>query len=247
MTKQNKAPHKAMILAAGLGTRMRPLTLNTPKPLIKVHGKTLLDYGLDAAINTGVKQAIVNVHYLANHIEEHLLARQNLEIKISDERNELLDSGGGIVKALTHLGEDPFYLLNADSFWVDDDKPNLHNMATHWDPGRMDVLLLLADMTQAIGFSGKGDFFLNANGGLKRRGKAKSAPFAYAGAAILSPEIFENAPKGPFSLNKIFDKALEQDRLHGVPLDGLWLHVGTPEAIDEAASAILKFRSSVST
>lgn len=236
-----QGPRKAMVLAAGLGTRMRPLTETTPKPLIKVFGKTLLDHALDALEQAGVEEAVVNVHYLADQIEDHVSKRKGkLEVKISDERDQLLDSGGGINKALPLLGDEPFYLLNADSFWIEGFKPNLSRMAELWDVDDMDILLLLSGMATAIGFGSKGDFTMDPAGRLERRAELKVAPFAYAGAAILNPAVFSGAPNGAFSLNQQFDTALENERLFGLRLEGLWLHVGTPEAITEAEDAIAR-------
>jgi len=239
-TDSSKAPKKAMILAAGLGTRMRPITDTTPKPLIEVHGKAMLDHALDALTRSGVEEVVINVHYLADQIEEHVRARTDLSIHISDERDQLLDSGGGIAKALPLLGNDPFYLLNADSFWIEGFKPNLIRMAEVWNTREMDILLLLSSMATAVGFGSRGDFTMGADGRLERRVENTIAPFAYAGAAILAPSIFNNAPDGAFSLNKQFDEALEKERLFGLRLEGLWLHVGTPEAIHEAEDAIAK-------
>jgi len=237
---QTETPENAMVLAAGLGTRMRPITDTMPKPLVEVQGKTLLDHGLDALQNAGVKKSVVNVHYHADQIVDHVAKRGKMEIKISDERKELLDSGGGIAKALPSLGQKPFYLINADSFWVEGCRPNLTRMAEAWDEENMDILLLVAGMASAVGFGSKGDFQMDADGRLERRGELKIAPFAYAGAAILHPRIFENAPKGKFSLNRQFDEAIETGRMFGLRLEGLWLHVGTPDAITEAEEAIAR-------
>lgn len=238
MAKQH--PSHAMVLAAGLGKRMHPITETMPKPLVKVHGKTLLDHGLDALERSGVARAVVNVHYLPDQIEAHLAGRSNPQIVFSDEREALLDSGGGIVKALPHLGSDPFFVLNADSFWIEGYRPNLTNLAQHFDPDRMDIMLLVSGMGSAIGYDGKGDFTMDPCGVLSRRDERKVAPFVYAGAAIMTPELFADAPRGAFSLNRIFDKALERERLFGLRLDGLWLHVGTPAAIHEAENAIAR-------
>jgi len=232
------APKKAMVLAAGLGKRMRPLTENKPKPLIKVQGKTLLDHGLDALAQAGVEEVVINVHYHADQIEEHVATRKNLKITISDERDELLDSGGGIVKALPKLGKNPFYLINADSFWIEGFQPNLTRMAKQWNADSMDIMLLLSGMANAIGFNSKGDFDMDADGRLTRRCEGLVTPFGYAGAAIINPAIFKTAPKGAFSINQQFDEAIEKERLFGMRLEGLWLHVGTPEAICEAEEAI---------
>jgi len=238
--QKSKPPSRAMILAAGLGTRMRPITDTMPKPLVEVHGKPLLDHALDVVKRAGVTSAVVNVHYRADQIAEHVKKRSDMDVVISDETDLLLDSAGGIVKALPHLGKDPFYLLNADSFWLEGFKPNLLRMAEQWKADEMDIQLLLAGMWSAIGFGSKGDFTMDADGRLKRRAELKVAPFAYAGAAILNPAIFDGCPAGPSSLNRQFDEAIEKDRLFGVRLEGLWLHVGTPQAIAEAEDAIAR-------
>lgn len=237
---RNRAPRKAMILAAGLGTRMRPITDTIPKPLVRVHGKTLLDHALDAAKRAGVEEAVVNVHYLADQIVDHVASRNDMKITISDEQDALLDSAGGIIKALPLLGRDPFYILNADSFWVEGFKPNLLRMAEQWNSDAMDIELLLAGTWSAVGFGTKGDFTMDADGQLKRRAELEVAPFAYAGAAIVNPRIFDNAPTGASSINRQFDEAIENERLFGVRLEGLWLHVGTPKAIVEAEEAIAR-------
>ncbi|MEM9331584.1 MAG: nucleotidyltransferase family protein [Pseudomonadota bacterium] len=237
---QNTVPRKAMILAAGLGTRMRPITDKMPKPLVKVHGKTLLDHCLDTLKRAGVQKVVVNVHHHADQIVQHIEHRKEMDIEISDETGQLLDSAGGIINALPTLGEEPFFIMNSDSFWIEGFKPNLIRMAEQWDPETMDILLLLAGMCSAVGFGSKGDFTMDADGRLLRRSELKVAPFAYAGAAIIDPKVFLNAPQGPSSLNRQFDEALEKERLFGLRLEGLWLHVGTPDAIGQAEDAIAR-------
>ncbi len=234
---------KAMILAAGLGTRMRPLTDNTPKPLIKVNGKALLDYKLDAAKQAGIKTVVVNVHYLAEQIEEHLSKFNGLEIVISDEREKLLDSGGGIANALNHFDDQPFAILNSDTFWHGDNPPSLVQLIEFWNEDKMDILMALAKTDEAIGFDGAGDFFKDKYDLLTRRGKELSAPFAFSGDYIVHPKIFENAPDGPFSANSLYDEAIAAQRLYGLKLNGLWLHVGTPQSLSEAQSAIALHRA----
>lgn len=231
------APRTAMVLAAGLGKRMRPLTDTTPKPLIRIAGKTLLDYGIDALEGAGVTRAVVNVHYLGDQIVRHLSTRQTPATIISDESDLLLDSAGGIVKALPQLDAEPFYILNADTFWIDGDEPELSRLALAWDPARMDILLMLADPAHATGHSGSTDFLLDAEGCLTR---AKGAPegFIYGGAAIIHPRIFDGASAEPHSLNLYFDRAIAAGRLFGVPMRGHWITVGTPDAI-EPAEAVL--------
>jgi MurNAc alpha-1-phosphate uridylyltransferase len=231
-------PKRAMVLAAGLGKRMRPLTATMPKPLIEVNGKALIDHGLDRLERAGVSRVVVNVHYLPDLIRAHLARRRRPEIVISDERAKLLDTGGGIRRALPELGPDPFYLLNSDSFWIEGARANLDWLAAGWDGRRMDVLLLLAPTVRSIGYHGRGDFRMDPAGRLYRRGEREVVPFAYAGAAIINPRLFEGAPEGAFSLNLLFDRAIEAGRLFGVRMDGTWLHVGTPEAIAEAELSI---------
>jgi len=236
---QTKAPpiRRAIVLAAGLGKRMRPITDTLPKPLVAIGGKTMLDHALDRLAEAGVEQAVVNVHHLPEKIEAHLAPRRRPAIAISDERSLLLETGGGARKALPLLGEGPFFSVNADSLWSETDVANLAAMAGAWDPARMDLLLLLAAREGSVGFDGAGDFFRDEDGRLARRGKAQSAPFVYAGVAILKPELFADTPEGSFSLNLLFDRAIALGRLHGHELDGRWLHVGTPEAIPLAEAA----------
>jgi N-acetyl-alpha-D-muramate 1-phosphate uridylyltransferase len=227
-------PRRAMILAAGLGKRMRPITVTTPKPLIEVGGRTLIDHGLDALERAGVEETVVNVHYLADQIQSHLGRRRRPRIVLSDERARLLDTGGGIARALPVLGDEPFYLLNSDSFWIEGARPNLDWLASGWRDGEMDALLLVAATVHSVGYHGRGDFRMDPSGRLVRRAERDVAPFAYAGAAIFHPRLFDGCPAGAFSLNALFDRAEEAGRLFGVRLDGLWLHIGTPEAIGEA-------------
>jgi MurNAc alpha-1-phosphate uridylyltransferase len=227
-----------MVLAAGLGTRMRPLTDTTPKPLVKVNGKALLDHALDRLAENGVQSAVVNVHHRADQIERHLAARRAPRIVISDEREELLGTGGGVVKALPQLGAGPFYHVNSDTLWIDGVAPNLQRLAAAFDPAQMDALLLLAAVSNSIGYSGRGDFSMDAAGRLTARGERDVVPFVYAGTAILSPALFADAPAGAFSLTMLFARAQEAGRLFGLRLDGVWMHVGTPEAIAAAETAI---------
>jgi MurNAc alpha-1-phosphate uridylyltransferase len=231
---------RAMVLAAGLGTRMRPLTDTLPKPLVKVAGKALIDHVLDRLGDAGVAQAVVNVHHKADQIEAHLKDRTRPHIVISDERVELLDTGGGVVKALPHLGHAPFFHMNSDTLWIEAVTPNLKRLAAQFDAARMDILLSLASTTSSIGYEGRGDFTMTPDGRLSRRPEREVAPFVYAGAAVLHPAIFVNAPQGAFSLNQLFDRAAGAGRLYGSRLEGTWMHVGTPEAIKTAEGAILE-------
>jgi N-acetyl-alpha-D-muramate 1-phosphate uridylyltransferase len=232
-------PRRAMVLAAGKGVRMRPLTDKVPKPLVAVGGKPLLDHVLNRLAEAGVETAVVNVHYLADQIEHYLVGWQTPKIVISDERDELLDTGGGVVKALPVLGTAPFFHVNADTIWIDGVKPNLLHLAATFDPGRMDALLLLAVTSGSVGYAGRGDFTMAPDGRLARRREREVVPFVYAGVAILNPALFSTAPPGAFSLNLLFDRAIEAGRLYGLRLDGVWMHVGTPEAIAAAETAIL--------
>ncbi len=234
----HKTPRNAMVLAAGLGTRMHPLTERRPKPLIEVAGKALIDHVLDRLAEAGVERAVVNVHHLAGAIERHLAARTRPQIAISDERGLLLGTGGGVVKALPLLSEAPFFHINSDTIWIDGVKPNLTRLAEGFYPAAMDALLLLAPTIGSIGYAGRGDFAFASDGRLKRRGEREVAPFVFAGAAILAPALFAGAPQGEFPLTDLFARAAAQGRLHGLRLEGLWMHVGTPDAIDMAEAAI---------
>lgn len=228
---------KAMVLAAGLGTRMRPITDRMPKPLVAVAGRTLIDRSLDLLVHAGVRVAIVNVHYLADQLIAHLQGRRDIEVVISDEREELLDSAGGIVHALPHLGGEPFYVLNADTFWLDGAEPELGRMAAAWQAQDMDILLMLVDNARAHGHAGMGDFTMSADCRLARATGAAPAPI-YAGAAIIHPRIFAGSRAGRASLNRYFDRAIAEGRLYGMMMQGRWITVGTPGAIAEAEDAI---------
>ncbi len=232
-------PTTAMVLAAGLGTRMRPLTERMPKPLVPVAGRPLLDHVLDKLADFGVASAVVNVHYLPDQIIEHVATRARPRIAISDERDAVLGTGGGVVKALPLLGAAPFFHLNADTLWIDGAEPNLSRLAAAFDPARMDILLLMAPTAGSVGYSGSGDYAMLPDGTLRRRKEREVVPFVYAGVAILSSAIFAGSPRGEFALTKLFDRAGEQGRLFGLRLDGLWMHVGTPDAVQAAERAFL--------
>lgn len=231
-------PTDAMVLAAGLGTRMKPITDVKPKPLVEVGGRTLIDHVLDRLADAGIERAVVNVHHHPDQMVAHLKGRAAPRVAISDERDALLDSGGGVAKALPMLEGEAVFILNADTFWLDGASQNLANMAAAWDSDRMDALLLVAALTASVGFDGAGDFSFTPDGRLRRRAERQVSPFAYAGVAIMSRAAFDGAPEGPFSLNRLWNEAIERDRLFGLRLDGLWLHVGTPQAIVEADEAI---------
>ena len=222
----------AMVMAAGLGQRMRPITDTRPKPLVQVGGATMLDHALDRLAEAGIGRVVVNVHHLADQIEAHLLTRSGQELIVSDERERLLETGGGVLKALPHLGRE-FVVMNSDSLWIDGPAPNLARLVATWEPDAMDMLLLLAPSTDSLGYDGAGDFTMEGDGRLRRRGEREMAPFVYAGVAMMKAALFEGGdlPDGPFSLNLLFDRAIEAGRLYGMRLDGQWLHVGTPGAI----------------
>ena len=228
----------AMVLAAGFGQRMRPLTLTRPKPLVEVAGKALIDYGFDRLRLAGVGTAVVNVHYLGDQIEAWAAKQAAPRIVISDERAQILDTGGGVANALPLLGEEPFFVLNSDSFWVDEGQPALDRLRAAWDDAAMDCLLLLSPLERTVGYEGVGDFVLGEDGRLARRATASGTPLAYVGGYLVSPRLFEGAPKGSFSMNALWDKAIAQGRLFGLRHLGRWLHVGTPEAIPLAEHAL---------
>jgi len=229
----------AMVLAAGYGARMRPLTTAMPKPLVKLAGRALIDHVLDRLAAAGVETAIVNVHYLPEQIEAHMRERSGRPPKtiISDERDLLLDTGGGAKMALPELGAGPFFIHNSDSVWAEGASPALPHMLRLWDPERMDCLLLLAPMSTSLGYHARGDFDMAPGGKLARRGERQVVPFAFAGVSLCEAKLFDDAPDGPFSLNLLWDQALAKGRLYGVRLDGRWMHVGTPEALAEAEAS----------
>ena len=232
-------PGTAMVLAAGLGRRMRPITDTMPKPLVTVAGRTLLDRGLDSLAAAGVGKAVVNVHHFPEQVMAHVASRTAPKIVISDESDRLLDSAGAIVKALPELGSKPFYILNADTFWIDRGEQNLRRLARAWDRARMDILLMLAERQYATGHSGGTDFLLAPDGALSRSGGAATG-LIYAGAAIADPSIFRGAAHGPQSLNRYFDQAISKRRLFGLTMQGSWITVGAPEAIPLAEAAVAR-------
>jgi len=233
-------PTTAMVLAAGMGVRMRPLTDRMPKPLVEVAGKPLLDHVLDRLAEAGVARAVVNVRYLGDQIIAHVAGRRHPEVVVSDERDAILGTGGAVVRALPLLGDRPFFHLNADTMWIDGVRSNLARLAEAFDPDAMDILLLLAPTATSIGYDGAGDYAMAPDGSLKRRREHQVVPFVYAGVAIMKPQLFTEAPQGEFSLTRIFDEVNERGRLFGLRLDGTWMHVGTPDAIGAAEEALLE-------
>ena len=223
-----------MVLAAGLGLRLRPITNKTPKPLVKVAGHTLLDHTLDRLVAAGVERAVVNIHHLADQVEQHLDNRKDLEIIISSETDEVLETGGGVKNALQHLGDEPFYVSNADVLWLNGPTPALGRMAERWNADEMDVLLMLHSTVEAYGYTGNGDFSAEPDGKLGRKLEREVTPYLFTGVQILHPRNFEDTPDGVFSLNVIYDKANESGRLFGVIHDGEWFHIGTPDGLNQA-------------
>ena len=234
-----EVPRTAMIMAAGLGKRMRPLTATTPKPLIPVGGKPLLDHVLEKLAAAGVKKAVVNVHYLADAVEAHLASRAHgLEVAISDERSLLMETGGGLVQAAPLIDADPFIALNSDNLWVDGPADTLKLLASHWDDAKMDALLLLVPLARAENHRGMGDFHMDRSGRLRRRDRSHVAPFVYTGIQMVSKRLLRDAPEGPFSTNILWDRAIEEGRCFGAVHQGLWFDVGTPKAIPMTEAAL---------
>lgn len=227
----------AMVMAAGLGKRMRPLTAATPKPLVRVKGKALIDHALDRLADAGVAKAVVNVHYLADALEAHVLARKAPRVTISDERSELLETGGGLIKAQALL-PDPFFCLNADNIWLDGPRNAFADLSARWDPAIMDALLLVVPHARAANFDGPGDFHMDALGRLARRKPGRIAPFIYTGIQLVSKRLLRDAPDGRFSTNILWNRAIEEGRLFGLSFFGQWFEVGTPQAIKPTEAAL---------
>ena len=225
---------KAMVMAAGKGTRMRPLTDTMPKPLVPFAGKPLIDHVLDRLEEAGIEEAIVNVHHFADMLEAHLSKRKSPRIVISDERAALLDTGGGAKKALPLLGDEPIITFNSDSVWIEGLGSNLRDLMAAFDPGRMDALLMIADAARTIGYVGRGDFTMDPYGLLARREPSTTVPFMFAGVQILKPALFADGPDGPFSTNLIWDRLIEKGTLFGHRMGGVWMHVGAPDDLAEA-------------
>jgi N-acetyl-alpha-D-muramate 1-phosphate uridylyltransferase len=217
---------------------MLPITATMPKPLVRVAGETLIDFALDRLDEAGIETVVVNVHHFASMIEAHVGARQRPHIVVSDERDALLETGGGVKKALPLLGRDPFITFNSDSMWVEGPEPNLKRLVAAWDADRMDILMLVAPLSTSVGYEGYGDFHRDSSGRLRRRGGDETADFVYAGVAIVKPELVAGTPDGAFSANAFYDRAIAGERLYGLPLVGQWLHVGEPHAIVEAEKCL---------
>lgn len=227
----------AMVMAAGLGKRMRPLTASMPKPMVRVAGKPLIDHALDRLGDSGVTRAVVNVHYMADALEAHVLDREIPKAVISDERGELLETGGGMVKAQEHL-PDPFFCLNADNIWLDGPRDAFADLSARWNPDEMDALLLLVSHARAVNFNGPGDFYMDPRGHLKRRTPGRIAPFIFTGIQLVSKRLLRDAPEGKFSTNVLWDRAIAEKRLFGLAFTGLWFEVGTPQAIAPTEDAL---------
>jgi MurNAc alpha-1-phosphate uridylyltransferase len=238
---------EAMVLAAGLGTRMRPITDTMPKPLVKIGGKPMIEYVLDSLKQAGVERVAINVHHFADQMEDYLKSYDGLEILVSDERDRLMNNGGGIVKGLDLLGRDSIFVMNADLFWIGEEpgKPsNLARLGAFFDPDRMDMAMLCVKIEDTTGHNGVNDFSIAPDGRLTRFRDDPSKPIVYAGACAMKPEFLDDAPRDPFNINAYYDKAISRGRLYGMMMDGHWLTVGTPMAIDEAEATIRRFRTS---
>ncbi len=234
------AINRAMILAAGLGTRMQSLTAQRPKPLVEVGGTALIDHVLARAVQAGIAHVVVNLHYFADMLQSHLERKSTPQISFSDERSGLLDTGGGVKKALPLLGDSAFFILNTDSIWLEEQPPNLIRLRQAWDGSRMDCLLLLAARRGALGYDGPGDFHLAASGRVRRRDSGEVADYAHTGICIIHPRLFQDSPETPFSLNLLWDRAMHAGRLFALPMQGRWMHVGTPDAVARAGQILRK-------
>jgi MurNAc alpha-1-phosphate uridylyltransferase len=234
-------PETAMVMAAGLGKRMRPLTATRPKPLISVAGQALLDHVFDRLRAAGIKRAVVNVHYLADALEAHLKARvKDIDVIVSDERDTLMETGGGIVKARDLIGDKPFLVVNADNLWVDGPADTIKLLASRWDDATMDALLLMVPFARAHNHPGRGDFHLDAQGKIiSRRKPGRVAPFVYTGVQILSPRIIRDWPEGPFSTMVFWERAIATGRAYGFVHQGLWFDIGSPPAIAKTEALLI--------
>lgn len=232
-------PKTAMVMAAGLGKRMRPLTATRPKPLVELAGKPMIEHVFDRLRAAGVEKAVVNVHYLADALEGHLESVQGIEVAVSDEREQLLETGGGLVKALPLIEGDPFLACNSDNFWIDGPADTLRLLASHWDDDAMDALLLLVPHARAFNHAGKGDFHMDRRGRLRRRARGKVAPYVFTGIQMLSKRLIKDTPEGPFSTNLLWDRAIEEGRCFGAVHQGLWFDVGRPQSIKDTEAALI--------
>lgn len=231
------ASDTAMVMAAGMGKRMRPLTATQPKPLVRVAGKPLIDHTLDRLADAGISRAVVNVHYLADALEAHVRERATPKVTISDEREALLETGGGMIKARGSL-PDPFFCLNSDNIWLEGPRDAFHDLSKRWNADQMDALLLLVPHARAANFRGKGDFHMDAMGRVSRRRSGRIAPFIYTGIQLVSHRLLREAPDGKFSTNVLWNRAIEEGRLFGTAFTGQWFEVGTPEAIKPTEEAL---------
>ena len=225
---------RAMIMAAGFGTRMRPLTNTIPKPLVKVQGRALIDHVMDRLVAAGVKTIVVNIHYMGDQIKAHVEKRKDVEIIISDETDTILDSGGGIFKALPHFKGEPFFHANADTVWVEGASHALDRLKAAWNPDEMDALMLLASTVTTVCYDGRGDFMMDADGRLSRVPEGRISPFVWMSMEILHPRLFDGMQPGKFSINPLWDKAIAKGRLFGQRLDGVWMHIDRPEAVKQS-------------
>jgi MurNAc alpha-1-phosphate uridylyltransferase len=229
-----------MVLSAGLGTRMAPHNNAIPKPLVQLQGKALLDHVLDRLADAGIGRVIVNVHHKADLIEAHLKGRRSPAIEFSDERDKLLDTGGGVKKALPRLGSGPFLIHNADSVWIEGVGANLVRLVQAWDDKRMDCLMLLALASHSLGYQGRGDFAFGADGRIRRRVEQEIVPFVFAGVSMAHPRLFEGSPEGAFSLNAVWTRAIAAGRAYGLRMEGIWMHVGSPDALAQAEQQLAR-------
>jgi N-acetyl-alpha-D-muramate 1-phosphate uridylyltransferase len=238
MTREKNPDNRAMILAAGKGTRLRPRTDKTPKPLVKVAGKALIDYSFDLLHLAGIQQVVVNKHHLSDQIEDYVRVKQGFNICVSDETDKLLETGGGVRKALPMLGSSPFFVLNSDVIVLDHGPSSLRRMQQSWNLAKMDALLLLHSTSTAVGYEGQGDFFMDCEGQITRRVPGQFAPYMFTGIQLLNPALFDDVEEDIFSLNLLYDKAAAAGRLFGLLHDGQWLHVGTEDALVIATEKI---------
>jgi MurNAc alpha-1-phosphate uridylyltransferase len=231
----------AIVLSAGFGTRMAPANNTVPKPLVQLGGKALIDHVLDRHAEAGITRAVVNVHYKADMIERHLKGRKRPAIEISDEREKLLDTGGGVKKALPRLGAGPFLIHNADSVWIEGVGSNLARLMQAWNAERMDCLMMLALASHSLGYQGRGDFAFAADGRIRRRKMEQElVPFAFTGVSLAHPRLFDGSPDGAFSLNAVWDTAIAAGRAFGMRMEGTWMHVGSADALAQAEQQLAR-------